>query len=213
VMRQKHPNIAELRAHDVLPRQPLDIFVIGAEPSNWARAYAEEVLAEIRPLLEKQAIFVKAHFFTWDVTDALSNTDLIRRMTLASVDYPKRLLVVANFNAFHASGEHSVAVWIEPDMNRAIGDGGLLRWLRGMVKGVWRLFAQERSKAGNTDGCGILTGPMFSHLLGNLVLRELDEECSKSLPARYFRYVDDITLVGDADAVARSQDILHESSR
>jgi hypothetical protein len=44
-------NIAELRTHDVLPRQPLDIFVIGAEPSSWARAYAEEVLAEIRPLL------------------------------------------------------------------------------------------------------------------------------------------------------------------
>jgi hypothetical protein len=47
----------------------------------------------------------------------------------------------------------------------------------------------------------ILTGPMFSHFLGNLILRKLDEECSKSLPARYFRYVDDIILVGDAGAV------------
>lgn len=50
----------------------------------------------------------------------------------------------------------------------------------------------------------ILTGPMFSHLLGNVVLRQCDEEFSKGLPARYFRYVDDITLVGDADAVKRS---------
>jgi hypothetical protein len=163
-------NIAELRVRDVLPRQPLDVFVIGAEPSSRARAYAEEVLAEIRPLLEEQAIFVEAQFFTWDVTDVLSNTDLIRRMTLASMDYPKRLLVVANFNAFlekekkrkvaerqleelfrHVSGEHSVAVWIEPDMNRAIGDGGLFQWLWGMVKDKWRRFAvwlrlaQERS--------------------------------------------------------------------
>lgn len=60
----------------------------------------------------------------------------------------------------------------------------------------------EHSKFGNKKS--ILTGPMFSHFLGNLVLRKLDEECSKSLPAQYFRYVDDITLVGDAGAVDHS---------
>lgn len=66
----------------------------------------------------------------------------------------------------------------------------------------------EHGKAGQSDNSGILTGPMFSHLLGNLILRELDEECSKSLPAKYFRYVDDIILVGESDAVARSLKIL-----
>lgn len=66
----------------------------------------------------------------------------------------------------------------------------------------------EHSRAGNSDQSAILTGPMFSHLLGNLVLRELDEACSQKLPARYFRYVDDITLVGEADAVAKSLKIV-----
>lgn len=47
----------------------------------------------------------------------------------------------------------------------------------------------------------ILTGPMFSHMIGNLILRELDEHCTQSLPVKYFRYVDDITLIGSADAV------------
>lgn len=157
-------SIAELRACDVLPRHPLDVFLIGAELSAPARAYALEILNEICPFLEAQAIFVEAEFLSWDVTDSLSNTDLIRRMTVASGQYPTRLMVVANFNAFlirdekrkkaqpqlgelfrYASGENSLVVWMEPDMNRATADGGLFSWLRGLVNGAWRLFAQERS--------------------------------------------------------------------
>ena len=41
----------------------------------------------------------------------------------------------------------------------------------------------------------LLTGPMFSHLIGNLMLQNIDESMATA-PARYFRYVDDITLVG-----------------
>lgn len=57
---------------------------------------------------------------------------------------------------------------------------------------------------------GILTGPMFGHFIGNLVFQELDEEFTSSLPAEYFRYVDDITLVGDLDAVEKSLKIIRE---
>lgn len=66
----------------------------------------------------------------------------------------------------------------------------------------------EHGEAGDSKENSILTGPMFSHFLGNLVLRKLDEEFSKSLPARYFRYVDDITLVGDVDAVVCSLNLI-----
>lgn len=51
---------------------------------------------------------------------------------------------------------------------------------------------------------GILTGPMFSHLLANLVMHDLDDEFSTTLPACYFRYVDDIILVGDVASVEKS---------
>jgi hypothetical protein len=51
------------------------------------------------------------------------------------------------------------------------------------------------------DGAGLLTGPMFSHLIGNLVLQTLDEEMTKLMPGRYFRYVDDIVLVGTQEQV------------
>ncbi len=51
-----------------------------------------------------------------------------------------------------------------------------------------------------SDKSSILTGPMFSHFIANLVLREVDE-FAESLNVEYFRYVDDITIVGDSAGV------------
>lgn len=55
------------------------------------------------------------------------------------------------------------------------------------------------------DGKHLLTGPMFSHLIGNLILRDLDTEISHAA-ARYFRYVDDITLIGTRSQISASLD-------
>jgi len=160
--------VAELRAEKILPREPLHIYLIGAELSGPARAYAQEMLVELRSALEEQAIFVKAEWLEWDVTSALSNTDLVQRMTLTSEHSARRLLVIANFNAFlekagkkkeakpqleellrHSSGHNSMAIWIEPDMNPATV--GLFPWLRELLKGTWRLFAREHSDESGSD--------------------------------------------------------------
>lgn len=157
-------NIAELRKQGVLPRHPLDVYLIGAELSEPARVYAQSILNELRDDLEKQAIFIDVDFISWDVTDPLNNTDLIKKMTLVSESHPRRMLIVANFNGFlekekkrkqaepqfnelfrHASGKNSVALWIEPDMNRATGNGGLFDWLRTKFKIAWSKFVQEIS--------------------------------------------------------------------
>lgn len=61
----------------------------------------------------------------------------------------------------------------------------------------------DHGRASGSTPPHILIGPMFSHFVANLVLRELDEEFVK-LPVKYFRYVDDITLVGDKDDVMNS---------
>lgn len=50
-------------------------------------------------------------------------------------------------------------------------------------------------------GKGLLTGPMFSHLIANLILRDVDEAMSATFPNRYFRYVDDVVLVGSPTEV------------
>lgn len=155
--------ISELRAHDVLPRQPLNVRLICAEISQPARDYAEEILEKIRPGLEEQAIFVEPTFLHWDVTDTISNSDLIRRMTLATADNRKLLLVIANFSGFlkrteklkkalpkieelfrYASGPNTnnIAIWIEPQMNVAVAEGGLFAVLKNWVANNWHRYVQ-----------------------------------------------------------------------
>ncbi|MCE5310142.1 MAG: hypothetical protein LLG20_21105 [Acidobacteriales bacterium] len=153
--------IAELRAQRVLPRLPLDVVLIGADFSTYARDYAREVLGHMATTLEEQAVFVKGEFVPWDVTDKMSNTDLIQTITLRSARVNRRLLVVANFNGFlerngnrkrsqaqleelfrHVSGEGSFAIWIEPCMNRAIANGGLLRWICTLLGTSWKRFVR-----------------------------------------------------------------------
>jgi hypothetical protein len=158
--------IAELRACEVLPRQPLDVHLIGAEISNPARNYAVEILEELRSFFEQQAIFVKEEFLTWDVTNKMSNTDLIRRMTLASSEIKRRLLIVANFSGFlekdgkkkaakiqieelfrYASGVNSVAIWIEPQTNKVINNSGLFANIIKWSADLFSIFSRI-----NTDG-------------------------------------------------------------
>ena len=76
--------------------------------------------------------------------------------------------------------------------------------LASAFRDVGEKLLEEHRKVSVGRGLGILTGPMLSHLISNLVLRELDEYCAHGLPVRYFRYVDDITLVGPHHAVSRS---------
>jgi hypothetical protein len=56
----------------------------------------------------------------------------------------------------------------------------------------------------------ILTGPMFSHLLANLVFRDIDRDLSSCLAVGYFRYVDDIALVGNRHDVERALGIVRD---
>ena len=59
----------------------------------------------------------------------------------------------------------------------------------------WKAFGHELIERQFTLGEGLLIGPMFSHLLGNILLRDLDEKMRSAFPSRYFRYVDDFALV------------------
>ena len=151
--------LAELRSNKILPRLPLDVLLIGAELSVHARQLAEEILIKITPSLKKQAIFVTSEFVAWDVTNQMSNTDLVTKCIQTSGGSVHKLLVVANFNGFleragkrkeaenqlselfrYASGERSFALWIEPPMNTAISEGGLYSWLRRQFTSIWKTY-------------------------------------------------------------------------
>lgn len=57
----------------------------------------------------------------------------------------------------------------------------------------------------------ILTGPMFSHLIANLVLTKVDNLMSQKTNGKYWRYVDDIVLVGDDDEVKNMRELLKDT--
>ena len=65
--------------------------------------------------------------------------------------------------------------------------------------------SQERN-----EGSGILTGPMFSHLIANLVLSEIDKQMLEKMKGNYWRYVDDMVLVGDANQVKEGRQYLND---
>lgn len=72
-----------------------------------------------------------------------------------------------------------------------------------------RLIADHNSTAlATNEGAGILTGPMFSHLVANLVLKKVDKEMVEKMDERYWRYVDDMVLVGSDDEIKEGREHL-----
>lgn len=64
-----------------------------------------------------------------------------------------------------------------------------------------RLLA-DYSQADRGEGA-LLMGPMFAHIMGNLVLRSFDSSVASIAPGPYFRYVDDMAFVVPTDAIPR----------
>lgn len=73
----------------------------------------------------------------------------------------------------------------------------------GVPDAMTRLGNELLDRHGAESGGSILTGPMFSHLIGNLLLRKIDQKMADG-QVRYFRYVDDIALVGKPDEIDRA---------
>ncbi|MEB2782166.1 hypothetical protein U3A58_17370 [Algoriphagus sp. C2-6-M1] len=153
--------LAELRKCGIIPREPLDVTLIGAEISEPARELAQTILTRLKPSLALQAINVKAQFYEWDVTNEVSNTNLIKQMIKAFDQNPKRLLIVANFSGFlklkrkeaekqilellrYSSEENSFGIWIEPQKNDAIQQGGLFSWLNGKIETALKKFIKKK---------------------------------------------------------------------
>jgi len=56
----------------------------------------------------------------------------------------------------------------------------------------------------------LLTGPMLSHVIGNLIFRDIDEDLSAHLPNGYFRYVDDVAIVAPRERALAIEQRLEE---
>jgi hypothetical protein len=58
------------------------------------------------------------------------------------------------------------------------------------------------------EGFGVLTGPMFSHLIANLVLFEIDKSMFEYSEKKYWRYVDDFVFVGNINEITQNRKLL-----
>jgi hypothetical protein len=145
--------LCELRKQGRVPREPLHVVIIGGEISKYAQQYANEAICCLTAELEAQAITVEFEIMDWDVCDKISNTDLIKQLTLKSQNCPTKLLLLSNFSGFlqkdgkwetakkqfdelfrHSRDENSIALWIEPLKNNVTGVGGfmprLIKWFK-----------------------------------------------------------------------------------
>lgn len=106
---------------------------------------------------------------------------------------PKDIVLYADIKSFYPSVSHARAKTAWSSACRKAG----IEWewqLLGerLIEEQRALLNEENDKAVRK---GLLVGPMFSHVLGNLVLLGFDRRMRLKYPRRYFRYVDDIALV------------------
>lgn len=71
----------------------------------------------------------------------------------------------------------------------------------------------DKYKLAQTDikNPGLLIGPMFCHLLANLYLKEVDRTMKAITSNRYWRYVDDIVIIGNKEELVMFSKKLNES--
>jgi len=88
--------------------------------------------------------------------------------------------------------------------NSACDDANLSN--RNREIGLRLLESYERTTI--ESGAGLPIGPMFSHLIGNLVLRDIDIKMAEIAPGRYFRYVDDFVFVATKEETSELEEDL-----
>ncbi len=106
---------------------------------------------------------------------------------------PNDIVLYADIKSFYTSVSLGRArlVWSEACRKAGVEAG----WRMLGMRLIEEQRAVQKAEKQNAVRFGLLVGPMFSHLLGNLVLLEFDQAMRSKYPKRYFRYVDDMALV------------------
>ncbi|GJQ58815.1 MAG: RNA-directed DNA polymerase [Candidatus Scalindua sp. AMX11] len=79
-------------------------------------------------------------------------------------------------------------------------------------KRLGREILKKHESVSLCDGTcnGVLTGPLFSHVIANLLLDQTDIQMYEISKGKYWRYVDDVVFVGTNDEVAKWRELLGE---
>ena len=118
-------------------------------------------------------------------------------------EIPDAVIIYRDLRKFYPSITKAQA---EKAWNEACTAAGLAQPLARLGEAFVR---QHGCLPGNHNG--VVTGPMFSHVVGNLVLRQLDEEMDRKFPHRYFRYVDDLVIAVKSSEAKEAAQRLEEA--
>ena len=172
--------VAELRRKNVIPREPLEVILVGGDISDSAQNNARMIHTEFQQALHDQAIFVTASFRSWDILNAESTTSLLYNWMNATHGCDQFFVLIANCSGFLGSDANfkraeerlaevfrwaeerkATVAWVEPQTNRAMKK----MW----PKVVERLFKRITGWLGWGDEEG---GPLKSEARFDHPLRE-----------------------------------------
>ena len=104
--------------------------------------------------------------------------------------WPKDTVLYLDIRQFYPSigVRRAMAVWKRTCTEAELPE----KWKNLGVLLLNRQYSKQKPKQGKK---GLCVGPMLSHVIGNLVLAEVDKAMRSRFPGRYFRYVDDMALV------------------
>lgn len=160
--------IAHLRKESVLPRTPLDVWLVAGDKSQAALDNAERVLSALAPCLERQAIFLHPQYVIWDMLDAGSTVKLIHTWAKEHAPHDCRefftltancsgfLQHEGNFKKAEAQLEQIIAwsaqlkstfMWVEPSTNDAT--------LKMIPRIATRLWSKVKALFGHPDAAAM----------------------------------------------------------
>jgi hypothetical protein len=125
-----------LRNETVLPKLPLDIDITGGDCSKTGREIYEEMIAKLKPTLNRVGIGINLKTAYWDATNPNTTASLVDTWFSNSIGN-EYLAIIANFSGeagkrfdeFKRSFEHiherlhdksCTVVWVEPQMHGAM---------------------------------------------------------------------------------------------
>lgn len=107
-----------------------------------------------------------------------------RAIAKACRRWPNALVLYSDIERFYPSVKPNLALraWGKACQLAKLGSG-------------WRKVGEHLLEWQKSLKKGLLVGPMFSHVIGNLLLFDFDNAMRRHFPERYFRYVDDVAVV------------------
>lgn len=141
--------IATLRERGVIPRLPLDVYLVAGDFSAAARETARQLLESLRPALERQAIFIHLRFVAWNVLDAQGTRELLHTWMDHARDCREYFVLAANFSGLlkHGGKFNSAKSQLEDVFGWAAARKSSVVWVEprnsGAINGFWQHFKDK----------------------------------------------------------------------